>query len=133
MPLIALALQFEAMYEKIEKEIGRVQRRELMERAKQMMAAVKASIKPKSAGRSAPGSPFRSHTGNAKRSLRYKVGMKGDGNAYALLGYTRPNGSHAHLLETTGRNRGRRGKMAPRPTLEPALERNARSPFRARL
>lgn len=63
--------------------------------------------------RSQPGQPFFSKTGNAKRSISYKLNRRG---SVAWIGGTRPKGSHMNLLEHGTRH------MQPRPVMQLARQ-----------
>jgi len=131
MPLIAFALEFKEAYDQIQKEVDRVTRRELREKAKAVLAEARRSIE-KGAGHSSPGSPFKSKTGATKKLLGMTVSKR-----TAFVGFRRekaktdkktgkklrPARAVPNILEHGSR------KMDPRPVLEPALERVKSHPF----
>lgn len=122
-PLLAVALEFKAAYDRIEKEAERAQRRALKQAAAAVLREARSSIK-KSAAASAPGHPFKSKTGATKKLLGSRVGKR-----TAFVGYRQ-----GKVISTTNK-KGRTaravpnilehgaGHMAARPVLEPALER----------
>jgi hypothetical protein len=150
MPLIAFALQFKAAYDQIQKEVDRVTRRELREKAKAVLGEAR-SIWRKS------GSPISSLTNVGKRDAHGRflkatrvtsqggeapvsrrgvtkklLGMR-IGKRSAFVGYRKGKAGKnqkgaaravPNILEHGSR------KMDPRPVLEPALERVKSHPFK---
>ncbi len=135
--VLSIKLNFKAAYHELGKQVRKVLRSELEEKAKAVLAEARAMV-TKGPGASAPGHPFRSHRGVAKRLLKYKVSKSGRD---AFVGFKRetakedkktgkkikPQRVLPNILEHGSR------RMAPRPVLEPALERVKDHPWRSML
>jgi len=137
MPMIAVALKFVAEYKVIKKQIAKALKAELTEKAKLVLAEAKGMV-PKSAGSSGPDHPFHSHRGVARKLLKYKVSKSGRS---AFVGFKREKAKEdkktgkkikpMRVLPNVLEHGSRR--MAPRPVLEPALERVKSHPWRTML
>ena len=134
MPLIAVALKYVEMSRKLRAQVRKALRSEMAGKAKAVLAEARAMITR--GGVSAPGHPFKSQSGATKRLL----GMTVTGNN-AYVGFRRgkvtvdkktgkkirPARAVPNILEHGSR------RMAPRPVLEPALERVKGHPWRSLL
>jgi hypothetical protein len=135
MPFFAVALKFKAAYSAIRKQAAMALRKELDARAQEVLDEARASI-VKGGGSSSPGHPFHSQRGATKRLLKKRVGRRtafvGFGRGKATVDKRtgkkiRPARAVPNILEHGSR------RMAPRPVLEPALERVKDHPFRSML
>jgi hypothetical protein len=110
MIVLLARLKVEMQTGKVVDRLDRAKRRNLRRQSRDVHRRAKRLIKRRKSA-SLPGDPFHSKSGNARRSLRYKVGR-----STAWIGGTMPKGAHLPLLKHGTK------RMEPRPVLEPALE-----------
>lgn len=110
-PLLILKVAIEHKQKELRRKVERARRTWLLTSAKLVRLEAKRSIR-KSKDSSEPGEPPKSKSGNVRKSIFYRVGRRD-----AWVGPTRPEGSHANILE------GGAVHMDPRPFMGPALER----------
>ena len=111
MPLLAVKVAIDLRMKALRKKVARARRMWLQDSARRVRLEAKRSIR-KSKEPSEPGEPPKSKSGKVRKSIFYKVGRRD-----AWVGPTRPEGSHANILE------GGAEHMDPRPFMGPALER----------
>jgi HK97 gp10 family phage protein len=111
MALVAIKFALDLRPRNLRRKVDRARRMWLMSSAKTVRREAKQSIR-RSRAASEPGEPPKSKSGNLRKSILYRVGRRD-----AWVGPTRPQGSHANILE------GGAEHMDPRPFMGPALER----------
>lgn len=111
MALVAIKFVLDMQTKKLRRKVDRARRIWLKNSAKEVKREAKKSIR-KARAHSAPGDPPKSKSGKFKKSIIYLVGRFN-----AWVGPSRPEGSHANIIEGGSRF------MEPRPVMGPALER----------
>ncbi len=111
MPLVGVQVLIRMRTQQLRKKVDRARRTWLQSSAKLVRLEAKRSIR-KSKEPSSPGEPPKSKSGKLRKSIFYRVGRRD-----AWIGPTRPEGSHANIVE------GGAEHMAPRPFMGPAMKR----------